>query len=132
MAYRNIYKSPSKYKAKKTVVDGITFDSKKESKRYQELKLLEKAGKISNLQTQVKYVLIPAQYLPTGEVYRQGKNKGKPKMKLAEREIAYYADFQYEEDGQTVVEDVKGMRLSDYKLKRKMMLYFHGIQIKEI
>lgn len=126
------FNKQSKYKAKKTVVDGITFDSKKEAARWQELKLLEKEGKISNLQRQVKYVLIPAQYIPTGEVYRQGKNKGKPKMKLAEREVSYYADFVYQQDGETVVEDVKGMRLSDYNLKRKMMLYFHNIQIKEV
>lgn len=122
----------TKYKSKKTVIDGITFDSKKEAMEYSRLKLLEEKGEIQNLQRQVKYVLIPAQYLPTGEVYRQGKNKGKPKMKLAERECAYYADFVYQQNGKVIVEDTKGFRTADYKIKRKLMLYVHGIQIKEV
>lgn len=132
MTYR--FNKQSKYKAKKTTIGGITFDSKKEATRFQELKLLEKAGKISNLQRQVKYVLIPAQYIPTGEVYRQGKNKGKPKIKLAEREVSYYADFQYEENGETVVEDTKskGTQTPQYIIKRKLMLWVHGVKVREV
>ena len=132
MAYRNIYKSTSKYKAKKTIVDGITFDSKKESKRYQELKLLEKVGNISSLQTQVKYVLIPSQYEGTGEYYTKGIHKGEEKKRLVEKEVSYYADFVYEQDGQTIVEDTKGVKTDVYIMKRKLMRYIHGIAIKEV
>ena len=69
----------NKFNARKTVVDGITFDSKKEANRYRELKLLERAGKICCLRLQVPFELIPAQYEETGEVYKKGANKGKPK-----------------------------------------------------
>ena len=122
-----------KYKNKKVVVDGMSFDSKKEAKRYQELKMLERAGAIHDLQRQIKYVLIPAQYELTSEVYVKGKEKGKPKIgKLIERECAYYADFVYICDGETVVEDTKGMKTPEYIIKRKLMLYLHGIKVKEI
>ena len=83
-----------KYHNKKITIDGLTFDSKKEARRYQELKALEKAGVIYGLQTQVKYLLIPAQHELTDEVYIKGKNKGTPKKgKLLEHECAYYADL---------------------------------------
>lgn len=118
----------NKYHSKKIVVDGIKFDSRKEAKRYCELALLEKAGKITDLQRQVKFVLIPAQREPD----TIGKRGGIIKGKLLEREVAYYADFVYWQNGVKIVEDTKGMRTTDYILKRKMMLYFHGIQIKEI
>lgn len=122
-----------KYNNRKIIVDGITFDSKKEAKRYQELKMLEKAGIIKGLQRQVKYTLIPAQYERTGEVFVKGKDKGKPKKgRLIERECAYYADFVYIRDGETVVEDTKGMKTPEYIIKRKLMLYLHGIKVKEI
>lgn len=122
-----------KYNNKKVMVDGIKFDSKKEAKRYQELKMLEKAGIISNLQRQVKYTLIPAQYERTGEVYAKGNNKGKPqKGRLIERECAYYADFVYTENGKSVVEDTKGVKTPEYIIKRKLMLYVHNIKIKEM
>lgn len=122
-----------KYHNNKIIVGGIKFDSKKEAKRYQELKTFERAGIIKNLQRQVKYVLIPAQYEPSNEVYTKGKDKGKTKKgKLLERECAYYADFVYTENGETVVEDTKGMRTSDYIIKRKLMLYVHGIRIVEV
>ena len=132
MAWRN--NNRSKYGAKKIEADGMIFDSKKEYKRWCELRILEKAGAISNLQRQVKYVLIPAQYVPTGEVYQKGKMKGYPKKKLVERECSYIADFVYyiPESNFPVVEDTKGMRTKEYILKRKMMLYFHGIKIKEV
>ena len=122
-----------KYHNKKSIVDGINFDSKKEAKRYEVLKALEKAGVIHNLQRQVKYVLIPAQHEPTSEVYTKGKEKGKPKKgKLIERECAYYADFVYCHNGHIIVEDTKGMKTPDYIIKRKLMLYFHNIRIVEL
>ena len=123
-----------KYNNKKVMVDGIKFDSKKEAKRYQELKMLEQAGHITDLKRQAKYVLIPAQYEPSGEICTKGKEKGKPKKgKLLERECAYYADFVYStKGGELVVEDTKGMRTPDYIIKRKLMLYVHGIRIVEV
>lgn len=122
-----------KYKNRKIIVDGIKFDSKKEAARYKELKMLEKAGIIHDLKRQVKYVLIPAQYGRTDEVYIKGNNKGKLKKgQLIERECAYYADFVYYRDGWQIVEDTKGMRTAEYIIKRKLMLYVHNIRIKEI
>lgn len=122
----------SKYHSKKITYDGMIFDSKKEMLRYRELKAMQAAGEIQGLQLQVKYVLIPAQYEMTGEYYKKGAKKGKPKMKLVERECAYYADFVYSEKGCVIVEDTKGMRTKDYILKRKLMLYMHGIRIREV
>jgi len=118
----------AKYKNKKIEIDGIVFDSKKEARRYQELKLLEKAGRIQNLQLQVKFVLIPKQYSKTDFT-----KAGKPR--LIEHECSYLADFVYSEDGQTIVEDVKSSYTRNhmlYVVKRKLMLYVHGIRIKEI
>lgn len=109
----------SKYNSKKTVVDGQKFDSKKEANRYQELVLLEKAGVIKNLSRQVKFVLIPSQ-------------RDEATGKVIERECSYKADFKYEEDGKTVVEDVKGFRTKEYIIKRKLMLYQYGIRIREV
>jgi hypothetical protein len=102
----------------------------KEYRRYLDLIQLQKEGKISGLQRQVKYILIPAQREPD----TTGKRGGIIKGKLIEREAAYYADFVYKDEttGEIVVEDTKGMRTTDYILKRKMMLYFHHIRIKEV
>lgn len=102
----------------------------KEYRRYLDLILLEKEGSIKDLQRQVKYLLIPAQREPDSVGKRGAVKKGK----LIEREVAYFADFVYTDTatGETVVEDTKGMRTTDYILKRKMMLFFHGIRIKEI
>ena len=126
-----------KYRNRKTVVDGITFDSAKEATRYQELKMLQKAGVIHGLKMQVPYEIIPEQREPSKEVYSKGAKKGQPKPgKIMERKVEYIADFVYTEDGQTVVEDVKGYRDGgSYKvfvLKRKLMLQVYGIQVKEI
>ena len=121
----------NKYKALKCSANGITFDSRKEMRRYQELSLLERAGHITNLQRQVKYVLIPSQY----KVYeRYGKNgqRLKDKKQLLERECSYIADFVYEINGNVIVEDTKGMKTKDYIIKRKLMLYIHGIRVKEV
>ncbi len=109
---------PSKYRNEKTTVDGIKFDSVKESDRYAELKLKERLGVISNLRMQVPFVLIP--------------NIRNQSGKVLEKAVIYKADFVYEENGKTVVEDVKGVRTKEYIIKRKLMLYVHKINIREI
>lgn len=105
MAYR-------KYKAKKVIVDGITFDSKKEARRYQELKLLERAGVIKDLVLQPSFLL-------------QDKFEYKDKT---EHKIKYIADFKYldTKTGKVVVEDVKGYKTDVYKIKRKLFLKKYG------
>jgi hypothetical protein len=108
----------SKYKAKKTEIDGITFDSKAEAKRYQELKLLEKAGQIKHLSLQPRFTL------QEGFV---NSHTGK-----IERKIEYVADFMYLENGVIIVEDVKGMKTSDYKIKRKLFIHKYQDQYKHI
>ena len=118
----------NKYHSKKITRDGLTFDSLKEYRRFCELRLLEKAGAITDLKRQVEYVLIPAQREPDS----MGKRGGVIKGKVIEHKCSYIADFVYTENGKTVVEDTKGFKTKDYMLKRKMMLYFHGIRIKEI
>lgn len=105
--YRN-----TKYSSRKTK----GFDSKKEYQRYLELKLMEKAGVISDLRTQVDFELIPRQTY---------------KGKFAEHPVKYRADFVYKENGVTVVEDCKGFKTDVYRLKKKLMLWVHGIRIKE-
>lgn len=116
-------KSSNKYGAKKVTdpVTGEAFDSKAEHRRWCELKLLERAGKIRNLRRQVKYVLIPAQY------------DGKYKL---ESETSYIADFVYkDENGSEIVEDTKGYKRGAayqlYVVKRKLMLQKFGILILE-
>ena len=118
----------SKYYSKKIKANGVVFDSKKEYRRYCELKLLEKGGVITDLQRQVKFVLIPAQREPD----TIGKRGGIIKGKLIEKECSYYADFVYYENGNKIVEDTKGIRTADYIIKRKLLLYVHGIRIREI
>lgn len=120
----------NKYKNQNIIVDNIKFDSKKEANRYFELRLLEKAGKIADLQRQVKYVLIPAQREPDKVGARGGVIKGK----LIERECAYIADFVYKdlEMDELVVEDTKGFRTPEYIIKRKLMLYNYNIKIREV
>lgn len=107
----------SKYGNRKITIDGITFDSRKEANRWRELSLLERAGKITGLQRQIRFELIPSQKIGG---------------KVVERPVHYVADFVYQEDGQTVVEDTKGVKTKDYILKRKMMLHIHGIRIREV
>lgn len=135
MAYRR--RGGNKYNARKAVIDGIIFDSVKEAKRYRALKEKAEKGQITSLQRQVKFVLIPAQYEESNEVFTKGPRKGQKKPgKLLERECAYIADFVYTENGQQVVEDTKGCKAGAayaiYKIKRKLMLYKYGIKIKEI
>ena len=124
----------SKYHAEKVTVNGITFDSKKEARRFLELTALEQAGKIHGLRRQVKYLLIPEQRESCTERYKSGPKKGQFKPgRVLERECAYYADCDYyTEDGTHVVEDVKGMRTKEYRLKRKMLLYKYQIRISEV
>lgn len=107
----------SKYHARKTVVDGITFDSKKEAKRYAELKLLERAGFIRDLKRQVRFELIPS-FDVDGKHYRP---------------TLYIADFVYTDckTGAEVVEDCKGYRTDVYRLKAKMFAHKFGVSILE-
>lgn len=104
-----------KYGNKKTTVGDIKFDSKKEARRYEELKVLESMGKITELRRQVKFELVPKQD--------------------GEKPVRYYADFTYQENGELVVEDVKSpaTRENDtYIIKRKLMLHVHNIRIREV
>ena len=108
----------SKYHSRKTTIDGMTFDSIKEAKRYRDLSLLQRAGEISDLRTQVKYTLVPSQKKPSGGT---------------ERPVTYTADFVYKDKGgKEVVEDVKGVRTQQYTIRRKLMLERHRIEVKEV
>ena len=103
-----------KYRNKKTIIDGITFDSKKEGKRYEELKLLERAGKITDLQLQPRF-----------DILEGVKYKGETLRKRA-----YVADFSYKQDGIAIVEDVKSpmtRKLPQYRLKRQMFILKYGL-----
>ena len=125
----------NKYGNKKVVIDGEVFDSKREAKRYLELKLLEKCGAISDLKRQVTFELLPAQKEKSTKVYKKGRKKGQPiEGKVIEKAVTYKADFvyTYTTTGKEVVEDVKGMRTKDYIIKRKLMLYRYGIKIQEV
>lgn len=107
----SIHRNP-KYGNKKTVVDGFTFDSKMEAERYKELRLLERAGEILELERQVRFEL------------RVNKHPI----------CSYIADFTYRRPNMRalVVEDVKGVRTRDYIIKKKLMLAIHGIEISEV
>ena len=111
----------NKYHATKRKIDGITFDSTKEAQRYLLLKEMAENGEIFELQLQVVFELIPSQRI---------------NGKVAERAVKYVADFVYIQNGETVVEDVKGCRRGQayalFTIKRKLMLYRYGIRIKEI
>lgn len=107
----------SKYRAKKTEVDGIKFDSKKEAKRYITLKELEKKGNIEKLILQPRFLL----------------QEGFRKNGKAYRKIEYVADFMYEQDGKLIIEDVKGIKTDVYKLKQKLFeKKYQDLTIKEI
>lgn len=112
----------SKYKNYKIETPDGIFDSKKELRRWQELKLMQTEGSIKNLRRQVVYELIPKQTNELG--------------KIIERKCTYVADFVYEFMGETVVEDVKGYRkgaaYSIFTIKRKLMLYVHNIRVVEV
>ena len=120
----------NKYNARSVEYDGIKFDSQKEALRYKELGFLKNEGIITDLERQVKFILIPAQREPATVGARGGIKQGK----LLEKECSYIADFVYTvvETGETVVEDTKGFKTKEYIIKRKLMLFEYGIQIKEI
>ena len=126
-----------KYGNRKVTVDGIEFDSKKEAQRYWELKLLQRAGKISDLQLQREFELIPAQY-ETFERYGKTGKRLQDGKRCVEQRCTYKADFCYMQDGKLVVEDVKGYRdpksagYAKFVIKRKLMLWLHGIKVKEV
>lgn len=104
----------SKYKNQKVTVDGIKFDSKKEANRYRELRLMVDAGVISDLELQPVFELVPKQD--------------------GERAVKYVADFQYRSGSETIVEDVKSpaTKTPVYGVKRKLMLFVHGIKVREV
>ena len=112
--------SMNKYNARSCYVDGIKFPSKHEAERYMILKYMQKRGEIKGLRLQVKYELIPPQRL------------GKHKL----REANYIADFTYYRNNELVVEDAKGYKDGEayrlFKLKKKLMLYQHGIWVEEV
>lgn len=120
----------SKYHSKKITIDGMTFDSQKEYKRWCELRLLEKAGEITNLQRQVPFEVIPP-YTEVIERYGKKGQRLKDGMRSIEKACYYKADFTYYENGELVVEDAKGFRTEGYIMKRKLMLQKFGIKIKE-
>lgn len=107
----------SKYHARKTTVDGITFDSHKEADRYLVLRGMEEDGSIEDLRRQVRYELVPA-FNVDGSHYRP---------------VYYVADFVYmdKETGKEVVEDVKGVRTDVYRLKSKLFARRYGMSIRE-
>lgn len=120
----------NKYKNKKVIAaDGSVFDSKKELRRWYELQAMQAEGKIHNLERQVKFTLIPTQREPSIVGKRGGLHLGK----VIEKECYYLADYTYNlPTGEKVVEDAKGFKTKEYAIKRKLMLYVHGIRIKEI
>lgn len=126
-----------KYNNQVLTIDGEKFDSRKEFHRYRELLLLERAGKIKNLQRQVRYELVPPQYEPVPRYSEKTGQRLKDGKKLVEHGVYYVADFVYDlKDGPTVVEDVKGCKegaaYNIFTIKRKLMLKEHGIRVVEI
>lgn len=108
-----------KYHNKKVTLGNMTFDSKKEANRWVELAIMQKNGEITDLDTQVVFELIPAQRDPVTK-------------KVLERAVHYVADFVYYRGNEKVVEDTKGFKTPEYIIKRKLMLWVHGIRIQEI
>ena len=126
----NPFQNRNKYHARKVNICGIDFDSKKEGMRYLLLKDMERTGEIHNLQLQVPFELLPAIYRDE-TVHLKTKDKTVPK--LVQRSVTYVADFVYtDKDGNTHVEDTKGVRTPEFILKKKMMLALKGIEVIEI
>lgn len=107
----------NKYGNKKITFMGETFDSKREYERYRELRLMERAGAIHDLMRQVKFLLVPNQYVDG---------------KCVERAVNYIADFVYWEGDKMIVEDAKGVQTPEYIIKRKLMLERHQVRIREV
>lgn len=114
-------KARSKYhnRACRDLVDDLPFASRKELRRWNELKTLQQAGTITDLQRQVRFQFP----LPDGTLLRYTPSN---------RAVTYIADFVYTENGQRVVEDAKGMRTDVYKIKAALMLGLNGIKIREV
>lgn len=127
----------AKYKNKQITVDGIPFDSKKEARRYLELRRQEEAGEIEQLERQTVFELIPAQYKYFARYGKSGRRL-KDGKRCVEQKCVYVADFTYLRDGELVVEDVKGYRdpksagYAKFVIKRKLMLERYGVEIKEV
>lgn len=130
----------NKFNNRKIVFQGETYDSQLELSRFIFLSNREKEGEITNLRRQVEYLLIPAQY---GTEIKHLKTKDKEVRVLLERSCSYVADFVYERNGKTIVEDCKGedkpyrgrtfsTQTADFKIKKKLMLWVHQIQVKII
>lgn len=131
---RNFGQRKGKYNNTKVEVDGIKYDSKKESQRNAYLELMQKQGLISDLKRQVVFELIPTIY---EDKVVHLKTKDKIVQRVAQKAVTYKADFTYIKDGQLVVEDVKASASyaaldKTFILKEKMMRYFHGIVIKRV
>lgn len=117
----------NKFHNTKVEVDGIKFDSKKEAKRYQKLKILESEGIIRDLERQKVYELIPKMPLEAPRINSKGN------CSYCERAVVYKADFAYRTaQGKLVVEDVKGIRTPEYIIKRKLMKQKYNIEIREV
>lgn len=121
------------YNVKTKTSDGLIFDSYKAARRWEQLLLLYKAGKISGLERQVVFELLPNQY-ETYERYSKSGKRLKDGHRLLERKVDYVADFVYTDalTGENIVEDAKGVRTKDYIIKRKLMYAVHGIKIREV
>lgn len=130
MIPRKTNKRANKYNAKKVIIDGIEFDSKKESQRYLVLKKSQENGIISELTLQPRWDALPAKK----ETYVEHlKTKDKVKERVIVRPIQYTADFSYIKDGKLVVEDTKPcpkMLSRDVPLRLKLMKYFHDIDVR--
>ena len=129
--YREMFPQPkqskskgrgNKFKAMKVELDGMTFDSKKEHRRYIELKAMQQRSEIRDLKHHTKFELAPKTKI-------EGEKRAKPALR-------YFADFTYyRSTGEFVVEDVKSVATKEstvYKMKRHMMLAIHGIEVREI
>ena len=114
----NHYYHPSKYNNVSVTYDGIRFDSMKEAARYKTLKLMERAGQISDIQLQVPFELTPTQRDENGNLLFRKRN--------------YIADFVYMKDGEMIVEDVKGYKTDTYELKKALMYEKYKILIQEV
>jgi len=131
MGWINSVNVKSKYNAQKVTYDGIKFDSKKEGRRYLDLKLLQKSGQISDLTLQVPYQLTPSIYYDYDYrefvlVKRIGNNSC-----CMQRSTKYIADFVYKENNKIITEDCKGFRTKTYKKKANQMKKLYGIIILE-
>lgn len=132
MSFNFNFSGVSKYRNKRVAVDEITFDSKKESRIYLDLKAQKETGEIKDFKMQVPFELIPNQK----EIVTAFDKKGRPiqKERVVELAIKYLADFVvYHNDGEVTVVDAKGFQGNQvWILKRKLLLFRHGLKIKVV